>query len=486
MHFQPNRHAKSWWALVFIMAIIGGFGLPSPVRAENSPIVPAGFDLVGSNLGIEFYRRNYSGGSPDYVQIVHLNLGASVRLLHGDITDSGSGRGAYGGNDARFVRKSIGQFWNDAVSTSSAAFCVSNGQFFKMAESPARLPFSLKRDGQVLTDGYGINEFPGQKLMLEIWSDRVDIRELSAEALYNSGAPNIVAGLTEDAEKASKKAVGRTFIGINDEDSNGQSEILMVFNTRTAKPSAAADVLRSFGADQVMMLDGGGSTQLICQGNILIDTERAIPQGLATFAATGPVYAANFSRSAIANITEGVDRRISVRAANTGTATWTSGISRLALSFDTNQMQYFIDLTGDVQPGEAVELIWEIPNEFSAGTYQADIALVNGDQHYTYQPGAITFTILPLSQSDPSAARGGAGISPSTSEKAWLSEWFAERFNKPEEPELVEPSKTVSNLPRGKVEFGNIIWVPLFMFPLLAFVIIIVMNIQRSNNLYID
>ncbi|NEP07416.1 MAG: phosphodiester glycosidase family protein [Okeania sp. SIO4D6] len=36
--------------------------------------------------------------------------------------------------------------------------------------------------------------------------------------------------------------------------------------------------MKSFGTTQVIMLDGGGSTQLICQGNNYITSPRTIPQ----------------------------------------------------------------------------------------------------------------------------------------------------------------------------------------------------------------
>jgi hypothetical protein len=138
----------------------------------------------------------------------------------------------------------------------------------------------MKMDGKVLTDGYGINEYPGQKLMLEIWKDHLDIRELTAENLYNSTAPNILGGLMEQANKKSKFFLGRTFIGVDDRNGDGLYEILIIFNTLTARQVDAAQTLQSFGAEKVMMLDGGGSTQLRCKNQFLIESERLIPQAV--------------------------------------------------------------------------------------------------------------------------------------------------------------------------------------------------------------
>jgi hypothetical protein len=55
----------------------------------------------------------------------------------------------------------------------------------------------------------------------------------------------------------------------------------LVFNTSSARTSDAGKALKRFGAEKVMMLDGGGSTQLICKGKPVISSDRLIPQALA-------------------------------------------------------------------------------------------------------------------------------------------------------------------------------------------------------------
>lgn len=257
-----------------------------PVTPQFTP--PTGFQMVLSAPAVQLFKKDYSNGTPDYVQVVDLSQGAAVRVLHGAIQKPGSGEGVYGGDNPRFVRRSLSQYWQELSSTNSNAFCVTNGQFFYMSEDPSPLPFPLKVNGVVLSDGYGIKEFPDQKLLLEIWDDRVNIRKLTREALYTSGAPDIIGGLTEQANKRARKAVARTFVGVDDRDRNGSAEILLIFNTSTALQKDAAEVLRDFGADQVMMLDGGGSTQLLCQGQDIILSDRPIPQALGVVAGKAP------------------------------------------------------------------------------------------------------------------------------------------------------------------------------------------------------
>jgi hypothetical protein len=263
-----------------------GFHAP-PAWAQapaGEPLPPQGFQLVLADTGVWLFRKDYSQGSPDYVQVIDLSHGARVELMHGPIAEPGQGQGVYGGDNPRFQRLSLERYWDVLTDTSPRAFCVTNGQFFYMPQDPPPIAFPLKVDGQVVSDGYGINEYPEKKLMLEVWPERVDIRELDQTNLYTSNAPDIVAGLHEEANKRAKKFVGRTFFGIDDREGDGWYETVMIFNTLSARQVDAAEVLRSFGAEKVMMLDGGGSAQLICQGQDYVASDRLVPQAVGVFA----------------------------------------------------------------------------------------------------------------------------------------------------------------------------------------------------------
>lgn len=259
---------------------------PSNQSLPESIKVPDGFHLMLQDSGVQLFRKDYPHGTPDYVEVIRLDQGATVQVLHGAIAEQRNGKGVYGGDDPTFFSHTIQDYWSDFSDAESKAFCVTNGQFFYMKESPTRLPFPLKVGGKVISDGYALKEFPGKKLMLELWGDHAQITPLSQGALYNSSAPDIVAGLAEDAPKNIKKYVGRTFVGVVDQDGDGKSETMFLFNTSSARQVDAANVLYDFGATQVMMLDGGGSTQLICRGDALITTDRYIPQALGVLAAS--------------------------------------------------------------------------------------------------------------------------------------------------------------------------------------------------------
>ncbi len=276
-------HAR--FLVVILLAGLLGLFFTTPTKAsQDSSWIPPGFRLLRSENGVELYQKDYSGGNPDYVQVVNLRRGAKIVLLHGNISSQGVGKGMFGGDDPRILSRSLQSYWQELSTTYDGAFCISNGQFFYMLESPTRLPFSLKVDGKVISDGYDKRNFVEQKLMLELWDTYARIQPLTRQALYASSAPNIVAGLDEEARKRIDHYVARTFIGLVDRDGDRRHEIVLIFNTLTARQKDAAQVLREFGADQVMMLDGGGSTQLLCQGKDIIASERLIPQALGVVA----------------------------------------------------------------------------------------------------------------------------------------------------------------------------------------------------------
>lgn len=272
--------------LIFIAILFTLFSWASAAQASSTPeSAPEGFKLIDEAAGVQLYRKNYSNGVPDYVQVLDLSMGAQLVPLHGGIAETRPGKGSYDGDDPRFYSKSVQKYWADLNAQYPNAFCVSNGQFFYMKEYPTRLPFPLRIDSEVISDGYDLRGFPEQKLLLLIWPGYADIVPLDKESLYNTTALHGIAGLAEDARKSPSKYVGRTFIGVDDRDGNGLAEIVLVFSTRSARQKDAAAVLRSFGADQVMMLDGGGSAQLHCQGMDYVASERLLPQALGIVAA---------------------------------------------------------------------------------------------------------------------------------------------------------------------------------------------------------
>lgn len=276
------------FSLVILLCLCAGLFVPEGAARAQDPLpvpVPPGFRAIDSAPGVTLYRKDYQDGTPDFVQVAHLNQGAAVEVLHGEITARRPDRGMFGGPDPRLRSRSLADYWQEIKSQFRSAFCVTNGQFFYMVEYPTRLPYPLKKDGVIVADGYDQKHHLDQRVMLELWSDRADIQPLSGEALHASTAPDIIGGLTEEANKRAKYRVGRTFMGVADYNGDGAYESVLLFTTTSARQSDAAEVLRDFGAAKVMMLDGGGSTQLMCGKKAYIESERLIPQAVAVIAA---------------------------------------------------------------------------------------------------------------------------------------------------------------------------------------------------------
>ncbi len=246
--------------------------------------VPSGFNQILSDIGVALYKKNYSGGQPDYVQVVNLNQGASVKLMAGNMANPGTGKGPFGGNNPTFTTTSLSTAWNSFNSSTSGAFCITNGAFYSGPQyNPTPLAFALKQNGVMVSDGYsGSSDPTGAVMMLELWGDHADIRSLTKNNLYGSSAPNILGGLSETANKNPTSYIGRTFVGIDDTNGDSLYDIVLVFNSSYARQTDASTVLRNFGADKVIMFDGGGSTQLRCGGTNYVSSsdtpDRMIPQ----------------------------------------------------------------------------------------------------------------------------------------------------------------------------------------------------------------
>lgn len=353
-----------WWIVLSVLMIVA---IPAvPVFADlGTQTVPPDFELVDFDVGTELYRKDYPGWNPDFVQVVNLGLGAQIKLFHGPVVEPGTGNGGYGGDNPSFQRQPLRQVWDEFAGSNPRSFCLTNGQFFVdevngQVIDPTTLAFPLKTDGEYISDGYGIGEYPNQKLMLELWDDRADIVPLTEKDLNSSTAPNIIAGLAEDADKGPMVLTGRTFIGIDDRDQDGRYETVLIFNSKTATQTNAAQVLRDFGADKIIMLDGGGSTQLICKGTDLVSSPRTVPQSIGVVSRTAPTLYATVGRQPNWSILiEDETLEIEVDIINAGLEPWFPGSVQLTNQKNPWGASANLQLQKEVQPGETAPFFWK-------------------------------------------------------------------------------------------------------------------------------
>jgi hypothetical protein len=453
------------------------------ITSPDAPPAPAGFQLIDAGRGAWLYRKPYANGSPDFVQVIDLRQGAHVELLHGALTEARPDKGSYGGPDPRMKSPALETYWQDVTARSPLAFCVINGGFFYMPEYPTRLAFPLKVDGQLVTEGWGVKTYVGEHLILELWEGRANIQTLTKESLYASSAPNLVGGLTEDANKRAKFAVGRTFAGVDDRDGDGSYETVLFLSTRTALQSGAASVLRDFGADQVMMLDGGGSTQLLCRSGWHVRSDRPIPQALAIFAGETPEIAAEITRSPGWQVLiEGERTPFEVELRNTGTITWTE-----------NAVQFVIDpgplaggqaLTlrdGPTPPGATAVFSATLPAFHDSGVQGIQLAwrVTNQAEDASGAPLRLRAVVLPATLSDqrPALERAIAEWSAKSPQEVETRaiEWLAHQA-----PTLAPTQTELVTTAGPQINLQNAIWIPALMLPII--IILALMLVGRRNS----
>ncbi len=446
--------------------------------ASPAPPAPADFSLIASASGIQLYKKDYLNGTPDYVQVVDLSQGARLELMHGQITEPRPDKGAYGGADPRMTSLPIQNYWSKASGLDPNAFCVTNGLFFYMPEYPTRLAFPLKVNGNIVTDGWGVQTYPGQKLLLQLWDDHADITELSSQLLNSTSAPNVIGGLTEEANKRIKYSVGRTFVGVANPDESGSYQTLLVFNSSSSLQSGAADVLRSFGAEKVMMLDGGGSTQLLCKSGWYIRSDRPLPQALAVIAAPPPPVASQvLSHSLWPVVVQGDSVLLQLRVQNTGLVSWTKDSAVFYLSTDRLEFEQRFALDQEVAPGAAVTITQNLTgfDETGISHTPVDWGIQYQDKEYPGQNFQLDAIVIPAALRDKKSELAGL-VRQWTAEKPGevgklAAEWIDQQAGYQLQVLGIESSRTVRP--------EDAILVPLIMLPVVACLALLVSRLHR-------
>ena len=274
------------------------------VRDENSGeatsaaiTIPPGFSLINSWTGVSVYKKDWAGGYPDFVTIIDLGK-ASLQSLTGTTNSAPC---------ATVGRKSIGAigagtYWAAAQAADTLTKktrVVLSGTFFNPTydsdSSPTGISFGLKKDGQVLSYGYGVNngvcgnanEAPGGQLLFgfnqggaSAWIGGY------SKAQMDNGTPNYAGAWGSTCCKKPSIYTGRTLVGIRDDNSNGVYETVMFFSSKSAMltgVNGADDTLKNFGATVRANFDGGGSTGLVVNGSVKIATARKIPHAFAVY-----------------------------------------------------------------------------------------------------------------------------------------------------------------------------------------------------------
>ena len=242
--------------------------------AEAAVPIPSGFQIISQGAGVRVFRKTYSSGAPDYATVVDLRS-ASISSFTGWV---------YGDPNGVIERRTLTTHWNNAVAQntfSRSAKVAINGTFFVTEDTPnTGIAFGLKAGWWRMSYGYGLGEFPGliRTLAFDSSFGSSSIQPYD-RGTFDSGIPDVVGGLDPAADKNKSSFIGRTFVGVRDDNGDGHSETVVFFSSASASQQWAVDILNGFGTGSKMMLDGGGSAGLIIDGeqNIMPSGDRTLP-----------------------------------------------------------------------------------------------------------------------------------------------------------------------------------------------------------------
>jgi hypothetical protein len=166
--------------------------------------------------------------------------------------------------------------------------CVANAEFFSnLRGSSAPVAFPLKLKGSVISEGFAASsKHQGKRLTLELNKDSAAIVPFDNNDINqfrNLKTENAVVSLDPSVNIDGRSAarVGRTYLGLGDADKSGNYKHLFLFVSSASTQSHAETVLKDFGAKEIIMFDGGDSSQLLSRKQHLVDTARTVPQFLA-------------------------------------------------------------------------------------------------------------------------------------------------------------------------------------------------------------
>lgn len=241
----------------------------TPTNLVTVPI-PQGFQTIINDNGIAVYKKDYANKKLEYVTVVN-TAASSVNNLVGVVNTP----------DGTIGKKLLTEFWQDAINKntpSKIARVVINGTFFSTNDNPTGIAFGLKVASNVITYGYAIGkEYPGliRVFNLGMYS-AFNISPYARSIFDDKSNLDAVGALDVTADKSATRYLPRTFVGVN----NGT---VIFYSSNYARQIDATNALKAFGASNMAMLDGGGSTGIIIDGKPVILTNRRIPHAIALY-----------------------------------------------------------------------------------------------------------------------------------------------------------------------------------------------------------
>lgn len=263
---QGYFHTYSWYS---------GTNYQVSIYARRT--IPVGWSLVESGNGVRLFKK---GGTSHYVQEVNLTK-ASIAFHQGSSVLATSNNPS-----PSFVKRRVSGSSNSYWSQyGSQAFSIVNAAFFYGSESA----FPIKYNNTLVSAGYGNNE-PWAKRTFEVYGSYADVKpytntsnDYSTVLSQFSHVPTAMVGIHPAAKKPrDEESIERTFIGLT----SANSDKVYILTTRSRTQLEAFDLLKNefnCNGSKIVMLDGGGSTQMTCENVNYITSSRAVPSIIAIY-----------------------------------------------------------------------------------------------------------------------------------------------------------------------------------------------------------
>lgn len=250
------------YLLIALPSLLTGCIRPNQAVTTPSPTFQAATVAPGITIWTNAAKKAY---------IIEADLNKTeLRSISGAPTSTG-----------KVGQMKFAEFWAANQSTDKLQVLI-NGTFFQTYNQPTGIAFGLKQDKQLITYGYGLNEFP-DKTMTVAWSDGKISIDPYSRSTFDGVIPNVVGALAPTAGKNANKPLPRTFIGVKNRRPDTAYSTVLLFISPSATQSEAAQTLQKFGAERVAMLDGGQSTGLIVGGKTIIQPKTRLPQTIGIF-----------------------------------------------------------------------------------------------------------------------------------------------------------------------------------------------------------
>ncbi|MEW6180529.1 MAG: hypothetical protein AB1522_11435 [Chloroflexota bacterium] len=357
----------------------------SPAEAkEPGQQIPADFYPVTETDGVTLYRKDYSGGTPDYVLRVNLAHHAALEILTAALSTSAVDP----------APQPLDVFWEQYQADEDDAFCVISGPFFS---DPSLNPaLGLKANGALLRPVSSLSGSNPPLALLEVWDEYARISPYTAEAFQQSAAPVVVVSLSAQAANQAQTFTSRTLIGLQDGDGDELYETLFFFSSKTTRQSDAIEVLRSFGAQDFILLADGDFAQMNCEGLPYVFAEASIPSAIGVRAGFIAEYEAVLVRHTewpIAAEGEAVNVEIVVR--NNGSQVWQPGEVYLANLRNDWGAGSRLEISAPVAPGETVVFSFTSQIFKKPGVYTSQWTMQHNEKSISPHPIVVNAVILP-------------------------------------------------------------------------------------------